>query len=140
MFKKIIGPFIIVIVFLLLILGGIHYTQAKLGFEDTYSEISPIINEFVEVNATARNIEASEWALILDNGSELVFEGRALLYAIQNGFIPSEGDNLKLHGFIDELGSFEIVRIENSKSGANLNLRDEAGKPLWGRGGGGKGK
>lgn len=142
MFKKIIGTLIVVIVFVLLIWGGIHYTLAKIGFEDVVETVEEaiLISELIEEKVVVGNIETSEWFLILEDGSELVFEGRALLFAVQAGFVPSEGDNLKLKGFVDELGSFEIVQIENLKSGANLNLRDEAGKPLWGRGGGGKGK
>lgn len=140
MVKKIISILAFGIVFGALIWGGINYTQAKLGFETIENNESTELiipsEEWIKKKVIVGNVESDIWSLLLEDGSELILEGRSLTYAIQNKFIPSEGDTLLLTGFEDELGTFEIAQIDNLDNGASLLLRNAYGQPLWGRGAG----
>lgn len=144
MVKKTISILALVIAFGGLIWGGVHYTQAKIGFENSVegetTETLLSEEELLEKTAVVGNIESDEWSLLLDDGTELIIEGRSLTYAIQKGFIPSEGDKLLLTGFEDEQGTYEIAEIKNLTSQASLLLRNAYGQPLWGRGSGNGGK
>ena len=114
----------------------------KIGFQ-TPGELendANYVQELIEKKAIVGNVEMGEWSLILDDGSDLILEGRSIVYAVQNRFIPSEGDVILLSGFLDELGNFEIACMKNVDSGEELTLRDQNGQPLWGRGGGGNRK
>jgi len=145
MMKRIMSILALIIVFGGLIWGGVNYTSAKLGFENSensteaeYQELSS--EELIEKIAVVEKVIADEWTLLLEDGSELIIEGRSLTYAIQKGFIPSEGDKLLLTGFEDEQGTYEIAEIKNLTRQAGLLLRNAYGQPLWGRGSGNGGK
>lgn len=140
--KKVINILILMIIFSALIWGGLNYTWMKIGFQ-TPGELendANYVQELIAKKAIVGNVEMGEWSLILDDGSDLILEGRSIVYAVQNRFIPSEGDVILLSGFLDELGNFEIAGMKNVDSGAELTLRDQNGQPLWGRGGGGNRK
>lgn len=65
-------------------------------------------------------------------GEVILFEGRPLSYALEQGFAAQVGDAVSLDGF-DEDGEFKLGRV--TSNGASIVLRDADGRPGWaGRG------
>jgi len=83
-------------------------------------------------------VESSSEQLLLrtENGTEILIEGRAWRYAQESGFTASSNHAVKLTGFMDEDGKFEVSWISNLNTGVSVLIRDEGGRPNWAGGGG----
>jgi len=79
-------------------------------------------------------------SLQLENGEMLALEGRSWSYAGEQGFLPQIGDRLRVSGFYDSSGRFEIAQLENLTSGASLSLQETNGRPVWAAAGRGQGR
>ncbi len=72
-------------------------------------------------------------------GEQVRVENRPWSYALENKFTAKIGDQIKLNGFYQN-GLFEVGQMQNLSNGANVLVRDQAGRPGWaGRGNGGNG-
>ncbi len=106
------------------------------------SDTSPqaVVAELVTLSGTVESV--SDAGVIVAVAGELPIEiaGRALSYAIEQGFVFHPGDNLSLTGFYEDQ-DFEVQALENFTTSQSLALREQNGRPLWagGRGGGGGG-
>ena len=90
-------------------------------------------NEWLRLSGTVAALDAdSLWIDTIQRGS-LEITGRAWKFILDGGLAFRAGDQVALEGF-DEGGEFEIARIENLTTGFLLQVRDESGRPLWGRG------
>jgi hypothetical protein len=81
-------------------------------------------------------VVAHDEELLLDTGDEQLLEVHTgpQWYWDENGYQVSEGDQLRVSGFLHE-GEFEAAEIENQTNGQLIELRDGSGRPLWaGRG------
>jgi hypothetical protein len=67
----------------------------------------------------------------LADGNVLELVDRPWRFALESGFSAQPGDALRLTGFYDDYGVFEVSQLENLSSGQTTYLRDESGRPLW---------
>ena len=67
----------------------------------------------------------------LADGDVLELADRPWRFAVGSGFFCQPGDDVKVTGFYDEAGVFEVSQLENLSSGQITTLRDESGRPLW---------
>lgn len=92
---------------------------------------------------SAEVVEITDDSLVLlaQNGSEVVIEGRAWQFAIDEGFTASINDSVEITGFYDDAGQFEVSWISSITNGSYASIRNESGRPNWagGSGGGGNG-
>lgn len=86
-------------------------------------------------------VESSSESLLLrtENGTEILIEGRAWRYAQESGFTASSNQAIKVTGFPDENGKFEVSWISNLNTGVSVFIRDEGGRPNWAGAGNGNG-
>lgn len=75
-------------------------------------------------------------ALVVQLGGDeqVVLENRPWSFAQELGFAAEAGDSVSLTGFYEE-DSLEVGTITNLRTGQEVQLREESGRPLWaGRG------
>jgi hypothetical protein len=76
-------------------------------------------------------LEVSADLLLVDTGSgDMLIEGRAWRFALEEGFEIQVGDSLQMSGFWED-GEFKPGVIENQSTGETVTLRDPDGRPLW---------
>ncbi|MBN1123052.1 MAG: hypothetical protein JXJ17_18405 [Anaerolineae bacterium] len=77
-------------------------------------------------------VEVSSDLLLVDTGSDddLLIEGRAWRYALEEGFSVQVGDALDVSGYWED-GEFKPGVIENQSTGETVTLRDPDGRPMW---------
>ena len=61
--------------------------------------------------------------------------GQAWRYTLKQGFACQAGEQMRLQGFYETPDQFEPVTIENLSQGAQLQLREMSGQPMWAGGG-----
>jgi hypothetical protein len=91
-------------------------------------------SEVVSVEGKISSVNLDDEVLIDTNDGQIILEGRALSFAIEQGFAAQEGDTVVLQGFYED-ADFEIVQITNTTSGQVIALREPTGRPLWAGGG-----
>lgn len=92
------------------------------------------VTEWTTVDGTVTSVADDEIIIGTADGQEVVVGGRPWSYAQAQQFGVQVGDRLRLHGFY-EGEELEVGRMENQRSGAAIQMRDESGRPLWsGRG------
>ena len=90
--------------------------------------------DLVELEGTISNVDMTGEVLIATNDGEIILEGRALSFAISQGFTAQVGDEVLVEGFFED-AEFEIVQITNQTNGLVTALRGPTGRPLWAGGG-----
>ena len=89
---------------------------------------------WVAVDGTVTEVNGEEIIVEAADGQTVSVGGRSWSYAQEQQFGVQVGDRLRLHGFY-EGEELEVGRIENQRSGASVQMRDENGRPMWaGRG------
>lgn len=92
------------------------------------------VTEWTTVDGTVTGVTGDEIVIGTADGQEIAVGGRPWSYAQEQQFTVQVGDRLRLHGFY-EGEELEVGRIENQRSGATVQMRDESGRPMWsGRG------
>lgn len=154
MLKKIVGWGLFALLIGVLVFGAVYRTQAKFtdetltagrgqtehaGEGEGSGPLQAEVREWEAVSGQVAEVDASALVLALEDGSRLEIANRPWSYAREMGAAPQVGDTIRLTGFYDSSGVFEAVRIENLTRGQTTTLRDENGRPGWGRGRGGGG-
>lgn len=131
----------------LLVAGGIIRTVAKSGAEgDSHDADGVEAAEWLEIEGTVISTDAESLVVETGEGQEVVVDGRAWLFAQQEGFSLQPEDSVTLLGFYEEdplaaTGQrYEVCRINNNTTGEAVQLREQSGRPIWagrGRRGGG---
>ncbi|MBK8986874.1 MAG: hypothetical protein IPM39_12500 [Chloroflexi bacterium] len=146
MFKKLFLGTLFGLVTLLLIVGGVNRTLDKLG--DANEPLGQQVGSSVEAAdheendvvaaenwqtavATVTNIRANGLWLELADGTQARARRAAWEYAQSQGFSAAVGDAIRLTGYRTADG-FEIVALRHETTGAEVRLRDENGRSLWG--------
>ena len=92
------------------------------------------VAEWVTMSGTVTDVTGEEIIVETADGQTVAVGGRPWAYAQEQQFGVQVGDRLRLHGFY-EGEELEVGRIENQRSGASVQMRDENGRPMWaGRG------
>ncbi len=73
-------------------------------------------------------------SVTLENGEEILIEGRTWMFIQEKGFFIELEDQVLLRGF-NEDGEFKLVEIENLTTTDVLSIREPTGRPLWAGGG-----
>lgn len=95
------------------------------------------VDEWLTLEGVASSADTVELVVSTDDGQEIVLDGRAWRYLLEQGFQATAGDRLRLVGFYEN-DIFEAGQITNLSTGQDVSIRDESGRPLWaGRGRGG---
>jgi hypothetical protein len=69
---------------------------------------------------------------------DLLIDGRAWAYALEEGFATQAGHDITITGFYED-GEFKAVELVDTTSGESVSVRDQSGRPYWagqGRGAG----
>lgn len=82
------------------------------------------------LEGTVLRIDEAGLLIALDEGEEMLIDGRAWRFLQQNGLPMFAGDSLLLTGFY-EGDAFEVALVQNLTSGQALALREQSGRPLW---------
>lgn len=108
------------------------------GQEDTVgAQLNLAAEQFtqlVSLEGKISNVDMSEEVLIETSDGQIILEGRALSFAVTQGFDAQAGDDVLLEGFFED-DEFEIVQITNQTNGLVTTLREPTGRPLWAGGG-----
>ncbi|MDO9086196.1 MAG: hypothetical protein Q7U53_08315 [Anaerolineaceae bacterium] len=95
--------------------------------------------EWAEYEGTVISIESSMILVETDDGSEIVIEGRALVFLQDSGFVTNVGNTLFITGFYED-DEYKVATIIDQTTGGMIMVRDEGGRPGWaGNGWGGSG-
>ena len=91
-------------------------------------------SDLVSLQGSITSVDLAEAVLINTESGQIVLEGRALSFAVSQGFTAQEGDEVLVSGFY-EGEDFEIVQLNNQTSQQIIQLREPSGRPLWAGGG-----
>ena len=92
------------------------------------------VGEWLSLEGTASGVDSAAMVVMAGNGQEIVVDGRAWRYLLEQGFEAQAGDGLELVGFYEN-DAFEVGEVTNLSTGQRVLIRDESGRPLWaGRG------
>jgi hypothetical protein len=96
-----------------------------------------VVEDWLILEGTVAAVD--EDALVVEVAeSELLVDGRAWTYALEQGFITEAGHEVTVTGFWED-GEFKPVELVDTTSGASVTVRDQGGRPYWagqGRGAG----
>jgi hypothetical protein len=97
-----------------------------------YRDEDEIITADDWLSESGEAVEVSTDLLLVDTGSgdDLLIDGRAWRYVLEEGFEVQPGDTLDVSGYWED-GEFKPGMIENQSSGEFIQLRDIDGRPLW---------
>ena len=146
MFKKMILGTLFAGLIVILVIGGIVRTRAKLdqaaetavsnstttGHEnhEDHEQQRTAVSEWQTVSATVTNVRNQGLWLQLQTGSTVRIRKQPWAFAQSQGFTAQIGDVVTLTGYTDG-AEFEICVIENPAAGQMAQLRDENGRSLW---------
>ena len=147
MFKKMILGTLFAGLIVILVIGGIVRTRAKLdqaaetavsnststaGHEnhEDHEQQRTAVSEWQTVSATVTNVRNQGLWLQLQTGSTVRIRKQPWTFAQSQGFTAQIGDVVTLTGYTDG-AEFEICVIENPAAGQMAQLRDENGRSLW---------
>jgi hypothetical protein len=92
------------------------------------------VEEWVTLQGAVQDSGEDALTIQLDNGEQLVVEGRPWSFAQEEAFTAETGDQITLNGFYED-DMFEVGQIENITGAQTVLLRDETGRPMWAGGG-----
>lgn len=94
--------------------------------------------EWAEYEGNVISVDSSMILVETVDGSEIVIEGRALLFMQDSGFVTSIGNTLLITGFYED-DEYKVATIVDQTTGETIVVRDEGGRPGWaGNGWGGR--
>jgi hypothetical protein len=99
-------------------------------FENSTREDSVSQADWVDLNGELEEMVADLWIIRLVDGTQIELEGHPLSYLIEQGFVASLGDKLATRGFYED-DHFKVGHIVNQNTGQEIELRNEAGQPMW---------
>lgn len=142
MLRKVIVTTVVIGLSIILILGAVNRTTARLGgsagqteAETHESETAPDPAATLTLTGTVTSVDTHS-LLVTGAAGEVLIEGRAWRYAREQRFEAAPGELIMLNGFYDpDHGEFEVMQITNQTRGVTLQVRDAAGMPMWGGGG-----
>lgn len=89
------------------------------------------VDEWVILEGSVSIADNTLATITLLDGETLEITGRPWSFALENGYSLQTGDQVKLTGFYEDDGRFEVGSIENLTQGDSLQIRDQDGRPLW---------
>jgi hypothetical protein len=95
------------------------------------------VEDWLTLEGAVTAVDESALVLQVADG-ELIVDGRAWLYALEQGFSTEEGHAVAVTGFWED-GEFKPVELVDTTAGGSVTVRDEGGRPYWagqGRGAG----
>lgn len=99
-------------------------------------QFTPI--EWITVEGTVISVDDIAMTVKTPSGEQVLVEGRPWSYALEQKFVATVGDQIKVKGF-SESGYLTAAQLQNLTNGKTVQLRDANGRPGWsgrGRGGG----
>lgn len=111
------------------------YRAGRAAGSTYLAESQKVAAEWISLQGVVSSLDDAQLVIALDQGGELVVEGRAWSYAQQSGFELQVGDALTLGGYW-EGDAFKTSNLDNLTSGQSIQLRDQSGRPAWAGGGG----
>ena len=96
------------------------------GSGDPQAEIGALVTLFGMVESAAEDTVVIQ----VPEQSPVELTGRALSFALEQGFELVPGNMAKVIGFYEN-EDFEIVEIENFDNGQTIALREQSGRPMW---------
>lgn len=156
MIKRVFVGVLLAAIFILLILGAVNRTLAKLNDPSPLSlqeealendatkqstnqglQLTNTIREdyvsqidWVDLSGQLEAMESNLWVITLTDGSPIELEGHPLSFVIEQGFTAEIGDPIAMRGYYDD-AYFKLGTIVNQSTGQEITLRDETGHPLW---------
>jgi len=104
--------------------------------DQSQADVHP--EDVVIIQAIVQSVGSEAALFQADDGDTIVFEGRALSFAMELGLYLTDGDQVLLEGFYEN-GDFEVSSVENLTTGQRIVLREPEGRPLWAGGAGRRG-
>lgn len=86
--------------------------------------------EWVEYEGSVIKINSSMILVETEDGSEIVIEGRTLLFMQNSGFVTSIGNTLLITGFYED-DEYKVATIVDQTTGETIVVRDAGGRPGW---------
>ena len=86
--------------------------------------------EWAEYEGKVTSIDSSMIFVETEDGSEIVIEGRALVFMQDSGFVTNVGNTLLISGFYED-DEYKVATIIDQTSGETIVVRDESGRPGW---------
>ncbi len=93
------------------------------------------VTDWTTVTGTVNSFDGVGVSLTTAEGAPLWVQFGQSRYVTAQGVTFSAGDHLTVNGF-EENGQFQAGTVVNETTGQTLNLRDNAGRPLWAGGSG----
>jgi hypothetical protein len=94
--------------------------------------------EWAEYEGNVISMDSSMILVETVEGSEIVIEGRALLFMQDSGFVTSIGNTLSITGFYED-DEYKVATIVDQTTDEAIVVRDDGGRPGWaGNGWGGR--
>ncbi|PKO06284.1 MAG: hypothetical protein CVU41_07570 [Chloroflexi bacterium HGW-Chloroflexi-3] len=85
--------------------------------------------EWAEYEGNVISIDSSMILVETDDGSEIVIEGRALVFMQDSGFVTHVGNTLFITGFYED-DEYKVTTIIDHTTGKTIVVRDEGGRPV----------
>lgn len=114
--------------------GGGKGRQGDNPAEQGQVEASDQMQDWEIVVGRVSGISDSGLTVTLEDGNEILVEGRSWTFMQDSGFAIQVGDRVELTGF-DEGGEFKLAQIENLTQDIMLSIREPSGRPRWAGGG-----
>jgi hypothetical protein len=86
--------------------------------------------DWVDLSGIIEEMGVDLWIIRLLDGSQIEIEGRPLSFLIEQGFNASPSDQISMRGFFED-DHFKVGHIVNQNTGQEIELRNEAGQPMW---------
>ena len=86
--------------------------------------------EWAEYEGNVISMDSSMILVKTIDGSEIVIEGRALLFMQDSGFVTDIGNTLLITGFYED-DEYKVATIVDKTTGETIVVRDEGGRPGW---------
>jgi hypothetical protein len=108
--------------------------ESQLGIPNPQADAG----EWESVQATVASFDSYQLLLEGEADSQVIIEGRAWAYALEQKFTTSVGNTLLVEGFHED-GEYKPASISDLTTGASIELRDQGGRPSWAGNGWGEG-
>jgi preprotein translocase subunit YajC len=114
----------------MLVFGAINRFNLKAQDNENSALTEGSDHDWITLKGLVTAVNKQSMVIRIEDGSEITITRRVWRYAMENGFIPTVGDQLTLNGFYEN-GEFEVGVLTNEGSGAMLRTRDKNGVPMW---------
>ena len=107
---------------------------SQLGIPDPQANAG----DWETMQGTVVSLDSYQLLLEGEDGSQVIIEGRAWVYALEQNFTTSVGNTLVVEGFHED-GEYKPARIDDLTAGTSILLRNQSGRPAWAGNGWGAG-